>query len=394
MNLPREPHPLVHDRQTSGKLALNLKRNRKQDHTALLDEAAAAFDYASCRDLWWNPEEMSLLHGTAVWDGATDSQRRLLNQLYWVAYYSQIISAEVATIFFNQTAAAGLYGMEDFRIVGDTLDLESSQERAHIAAFKDVSEGTEAELFGRRLFTWPMRGPYAETMIFPDTGRIGSMWKSLQLRAFGLLSSGNAFIASQYLTVRGLRTLNGKMVQERLSRYHSAKDEANRAADSIPSKISYFHFMDESYHFNSSTIIGLEVSRCLPEPTAFEKRVANMGIAGCQRDHGKFSVVVRGLFWHEPATFRSVYELLTSEHFALGRSDALELMRRTFCQDSDGAQAAAALQREARETYKQYVDPLPWLTRQNRDMSVMTRASVDTWLATNRAAMRRFEAVA
>ncbi|MFH7029315.1 MAG: hypothetical protein ACHBN1_28960 [Heteroscytonema crispum UTEX LB 1556] len=41
-----------------------------------------------------------------------------------MAYYSQIISAEIATIFFNQISAAGLYAPEDFRLVCDTLDLE------------------------------------------------------------------------------------------------------------------------------------------------------------------------------------------------------------------------------------------------------------------------------
>ena len=60
-------------------------------------------------------------------------------------------------IYFNQTSAAGLYGLEDFRLVCDTLDLESSQERAHIAAFKTVSEQVEREVFGERVFTSTMR---------------------------------------------------------------------------------------------------------------------------------------------------------------------------------------------------------------------------------------------
>ena len=58
-------------------------------------------------------------------------------------------------------------------------------------------------------------------MIFPDTNKLKDWWKSLQLRSFGLLSSGSAFIASQYFTVRGLRTLNGKMVQHKLSQFYA-----------------------------------------------------------------------------------------------------------------------------------------------------------------------------
>ena len=100
------------------------------------------------------------------------------------------------------------------------LDLESAQERAHINAFKTISDQVEADLFGERVFSWSMRGPYAQTMIFPDTNKLKDWWKSLQLRSFGLLSSGSAFIASQYFTVRGLG-LNGKMVQHKLSQFYA-----------------------------------------------------------------------------------------------------------------------------------------------------------------------------
>ena len=62
--------------------------------------------------------------------------------------------------------------IDDFRLVCDTLDLESSQERAHINAFKTVGEAVEAELFGERVFTYSMRGPFAETVIFTDTNQL------------------------------------------------------------------------------------------------------------------------------------------------------------------------------------------------------------------------------
>ena len=227
---------LVNDTKTYKRLQINYKRNEKQDHTALLDRAAADFDYAACRHEYWNPERFSLCYGTPIWDQASPAQKVLLNQLYWVAYYSQIISAEIATIFYNQTSAAGLYALEDFRLVCDTLDLESSQERAHIAAFKAVSEAVEHELFGRRIFSYAMRGPYDETMVHVDAGALARRWKQLQLRTYGMLSAGNAFIACQYFTVRGLRTLNGKIVQHQLSQYYA--NHPDRDAAPIHSAIS------------------------------------------------------------------------------------------------------------------------------------------------------------
>lgn len=99
---------LLENHKVYRKLEINHTRNKQQDHTQLLDEAAAAFKYEDCKDVYWNPEEFSLLYATPVWEQASQSQKVILNQLYWVAYYSQIISAEIATIFFNQTSAAGL----------------------------------------------------------------------------------------------------------------------------------------------------------------------------------------------------------------------------------------------------------------------------------------------
>ena len=55
---------LSQDVRTVKRLELNYKRNAQQDHTALLDDAAGRFDYATCKDVAWNPERFSLLWGT------------------------------------------------------------------------------------------------------------------------------------------------------------------------------------------------------------------------------------------------------------------------------------------------------------------------------------------
>jgi len=165
----RQSKSLLSDLSTYKKLEFNKKRNEEQDHTAMMDEATKRFCYEDCRNEYWNPEEFSLLHGTPVWEQSSASQRVILNQLYWVAYYAQIVSAEIATIFLNQVSAAGLYTHEDFRIVCDSLDLETKQERAHINAFKTIGEDVEWRLFGERLFTYPMRSLYEQTMVFADS---------------------------------------------------------------------------------------------------------------------------------------------------------------------------------------------------------------------------------
>jgi hypothetical protein len=384
----KAPSPFAEHPKTYKKIALNLKRNHKQDNTDALDALSDRFDYAACADMYWNPEKFSLLYGTPLWYEATAAQRVILNQLYWVGYYSQIISAEIATIFLNQTAAAGLYGIEDFRIVCDTLDFESHQERAHIHAFKTISDATEAAIFGERMFSYPMKNFATETLIFQNTNPFKSAWKKFQLHYFAYLSSSNAFLASQYLTVRGMRTLNGKIVQHQLSQFYDKHpDQANAP---IPAQISYHHFLDESYHFNSSTLIGHEVVKSLKPPTAFEKHVANLAVKGCQRDHYAFNCSVNGIFWYEPAVFETIYKILRSQVFGFSRSEALAMMERCFCQENEGVHEAFNTHQVARESYAQYLADLPFLSPENRDVTLMKQSDIPGYLRTNRRAFARF----
>ncbi|MEL6553720.1 MAG: P-aminobenzoate N-oxygenase AurF [Cyanobacteria bacterium J06621_11] len=366
------------------KVQLNYQRNKKQDHTECLDLAAKAFRYEDCQDRCWQSEKFSLLYGTPLWDQSTDAQRLVLNHLYWVAYYSQIISAEIATIFFNQTSAAGLYAYEGFRSICDMLDLESSQERAHIDAFQTVARQIEDCLFDRPLFSYPMRGPFTETMIFTDANKLQRWWKRLQLSAFGLLSAGNTFLACQYFTVRGLRTLNGKLVQHQLSQFYDGNSSP------IPTQISHYHFMDESFHFNSSTLISQDVICELPGPTAFEKNVANLGIKGCQQDHSTFSVVINGIFWRDSSLYEVVYRLLRSPLFAMTHTEAKSMMVQCFTQPSEGLHQSFQTHQEAMRSYQAYIEPLSYVWRSNHEMSTMAVASIERYLKTQKKALPEF----
>jgi hypothetical protein len=379
---------LIENHQIYRKLQINYTRNQQQDHTKLLDEAAAAFRYEDCKNEYWNPEEFSLLYGTALWEQASPSQRVILNQLYWVAYYSQIISAEIATIYFNQTSAAGLYAQEDFRLVCDMLDLESTQERAHINAFKKISEQVELALFNQRVFTYSMRGPFTETIVFADTNAFKCKWKQIQLQCFGMLSAENTFLACQYFTVRGVRTLNGKLVQHKLSNYYQKHPHPENAP--IPSKISYYHFMDESFHFNSSTILSHEVLKCIKPPTDFESWVANLGVRGCQKDHYHFSAAMNGIFWYDPALYGAIYQVLRSPTFSMSDSEAKEMMRLCFTQESEGLHRSYQTHAEAVESYKVYLASIDYLWKSNREMSMMASNSIAKYLDRQTKAWKSF----
>ncbi|WP_353931566.1 P-aminobenzoate N-oxygenase AurF [Okeanomitos corallinicola TIOX110] len=373
---------------TYRKLQINHTRNKQQDHTTLMNEVVDQFNYEECKHEYWQSEEFSLLYGTPLWEQSSPYQKTILNHLYWVAYYSQIVSAEIATIYFNQTSATGLYAHEDFRLICDTLDLESAQERAHIHAFRTISKETELALFGKEIFTYPMRTPFVETMVYADTNFLKTWWKKIQLQYFGLISASNTFLACQYFTVRGVRTLNGKLVQHKLSNFY--QKNPNKETAPIPAKVSYYHFMDESFHFNSSTIISHDVITCLAPPTKFESLVANLGVLGCQKDHFHFSAAINGIFWYDPALYGKIYQVLISPIFNMNDHDAKEMMRRCFTEESEGLHRSFATHQEARNSYQVYVEKLDYLWLKNREMSLMEGNSIDRYLAIQRKEFRKF----
>lgn len=382
---------LLDDVKTSKRIEFALKKSKELDQTANMDLAARNFDLNACRSEYWNPEVFSLLWGTWIWDQSSPSQRVFLNQLYWVAYYSQIISAEIATIFFNQTSAASLYGVEDFRIVCDTLDLESAQERAHINAFKKVSEDFEFSNFGARVFTYPMRTPFVRTMMYSDLGSMKAWMRKQQLRAYSLLSANSPFIGCQYFTVRGLRTLNGKIIQHQLSKHYSSS--VNQEIAPVPSKISYYHFMDESFHFNTSSVISHDVVNSLAAPNPFESKIANMTLWGCQKDHYHFSTAINGIFWYDPALFSKVYTILRSPNFSFSHRDALSAIEKSFCFESDGSNASAATHGQAVDSYRAYLEDFKHVSRVNKDQKLMSKNNLAKHLATNRRAFAKFSKI-
>ena len=376
------------EQTTYRKLRINHTRNKKQDHTTLMNEVVDKFNYEKCKHEYWQSEEFSLLYGTPLWSQSTPSQKIILNHLYWVAYYSQIISAEIATIYFNQTSATGLYAHEDFRLICDILDLESAQERTHIHAFRNLSQQIEQALFGKPIFTYPMRTPFTETMVYADTNALKTWWKKIQLQYFGLISADNTFLACQYFTVRGIRTLNGKLIQHKLSNFYQKHLHQENAP--IPAKVSYYHFMDESFHFNSSTIISHDVIKCLPSPTKFESLVANLGVWGCQKDHLHFSAAINGIFWYDPALYGKVYQVLRSPIFNLSDRDAKEMMKLCFTQESEGLYRSFATHQEAVNSYQVYLESLDYLWLKNREMSLMRCSSVERYLEIQKREFGKF----
>ena len=203
-----------------------------------------------------------------------------------------------------------------------------------------------------------------------------------------MLSSDNAFIACQYFAVRGVRTLNGKLVQHRLSQYYF--DHSDQENAPIPAKISYHHFMDESYHFNSSRILSHDILKILKPPTKFERWVINHGLRGAQHDHYNFSTAINGIFWYDPALFPAVHNLFLSPVFGMDAKEAKKFMLLCFGEESEGLHESFKTHQTALESYKSYVADLDHLDGVNKEMKIMSQNSVSKHLSVNRRALGSF----
>ena len=187
---------------------------------------------------------------------------------------------------------------------------------------------------------------------------------------------------------RGVRTLNGKLIQHQLSQFYSKSP--NKAAAPIPSRISYCHFLDESFHFNSSTIISHDVLRSLPPPTKFERWVANLTLRGTQQDHFNFSTAINGLFWYDPALYPKIYKILRSPVFDMQPDEAKAMMWDCFTSESEGLRQSARSREIAMNSYKEYLAGIDYVDRANKEMALMARNSTQQHLDANRRELKKF----
>ncbi|NET17437.1 MAG: hypothetical protein F6K08_33760 [Okeania sp. SIO1H6] len=119
--------------------------------------------------------------------------------------------------------------------------------------------------------------------------------------------------------------------------------------------------------------------------------VANLGIRGCQKDHYYFSVAINGIFWYDPALYSAIYQVLTSNIFAMDSREAKEIMGACFTTESEGLYRSYNTHQEAVESYKVYIESLDYIWPSNREMSLMSSNSIDKYLAVQKRLFSKWE---
>lgn len=422
------------------------RNNTESDYTEKIEALTKRFDYASNSQHYWGPPEFSTLYGTPLYDEASSSQKLALNHLYWVGQYIHTSASEANTMLYNQVTAGVFTHIKGYETLCEELDLETSQERYHVRAFQRVGYQTKLSLMGKEsLGNAFQKNSHKKTALsaqpllhFLSSLRQNSSWEAFQEQTFrkinqvmfkgqahyystfleekgsqsipttagGLagvtaspslfkfftLSWGSSpFLAAQYYSARMIANMSLKAYEHNYFKYFRDLDKQGEFIP-VPTAISYYHMLDESFHTTMSQVISQEVYKDFAKPTAYEKFLANTIIYLTQKG------LLGGLSGGIPATFRndasfmlSFYRLLRSPLFDMSPSDAMHWMDKCLCREHEGFHANFQHHQRLLSDFRRFFSKLDYLSPVNREMQIMADGgSIEKAIRQNVKAFKQF----
>lgn len=423
------------------------QNNQESDYTEKMESLGKGFDYERDRHHFWGDRELSTLHGTPLYEQASQSQKLALNHLYWVGQYQHTASAESNTMLYNQVTSGVFENISGYETLCQELDFETEQERYHINTFHRIGYKTKLALFGKESLGNPLhkklngqkpvaltQQPHGLKKWLPQR----SQWEAFQEASFRkftqLMHSGKGSLYSQFLKHKGeesiptatgglagltaspaafkLLTLNWGSSPFMAAQYYSARMIANmslktyeyryhkqfrdleKTGEFIPTPIavSYYHLLDESFHTTMSQLIAQEVYHDFPAPTAYEQMLSNSIMYFLQKG------LLGGLSAGLPATFRddepfmpAFYRLLTSPVFNFSDQEALDWMERCLCTEHEGFHVNLKYHHILLTDLRRFFDRLTYLWPVNREMRIMAQGgSIERAIAKNTQSFQQF----
>ncbi|NJM99994.1 MAG: hypothetical protein HC800_25210 [Phormidesmis sp. RL_2_1] len=414
--------------------------NCDSDYTEKISELTRCFNYRQNQDYFWSDPQHSLLYGTPLYAEATLAQRLALNHLSWFANYNYISNSETETVMYNQVTGSVFESLGGYELLTKELAMETKQEYEHIKAFRKVGLMSATALIGRTglnaLLKWntykltlghdklptyqyyglrslaksvggqghrPHYSRYLEgiekshdfILKAPTVGMLGrSIGPSLPWQSFYSFSwgTGSPFMACQFYTVRMIANLYLKNMEHAIARY--AKRLENAAAYvPAPTAISRYHFLDEAFHTTISKLLARDLYKLFPQPTAYEKLIANSVIYKMQTGTlGGLSAVLTHRYFPDDFTlFELLYQLFQSSVFGFTEAEAKHWMARCFCQEHDGLHLAASNRQRLLKALQDFFVDVDYLKAVNRHMGAMAdRGEISAALAQNQKTFAQF----
>lgn len=432
---PSEMHGKRHLKLTE----INYRNNADSNYTEKIKELGKSFNYSSHSNDYWSEPELSTLYGTPIYEAASPSQKLALNHLYWSGQYTQVATDEAGAVVYNQLTAGVFSTIDGYETLCQELDLETDQERNHLRAFQTIGYKTKLALLGKTILMNPLYGkkldkprftfslPSLQVLPFQDSTlrfvtntmlnnkadcyspylrKIDKEGKSIPapggsifvpsgsqaLLKFFILNWGSSpFVACQYYGSRFIANMMLKNYEYGYARYFKELKGKGKSIPA-PTAVSYYHFLDESFHTTTSQLIARDMSKDFSKPTAYEKFVANLGLYMSQRD------VVSGISAGIPAVFRDdaalllvYYRLLRSPVFDMSVQEALHWMERCLCEEHEGFHVNVKRHQRLLSSLRNFFDGLDFLWPVNREMSLMASGgAIDKAIQRNVKAFKQF----
>lgn len=365
------------------------KNNKESCFTESMEKLQKSFDYESNANSNWTYPELSLLYGTPIYEAASEAQKRSLNHIYWVCFYNYVMGGEITTMVANQICCGAFYPLGGYEVVCHSLDLETSQERTHVTAFRNIGRVTEIALFGEPIFERPMPNYLDASHTSPQAKGRGVLSR-VPLMSLQSILGQSPFVASQYFAARGLRNIQAKVKEYQHSAYGKTLENAGKPVP-VPTLISHNHCFDEGYHTATSKFISHEIYQDFKPPTAFEKLTVNAMVRSIQFSMNELSITVPGIFTKDDQYFSTIYKMLQKPLFGMSSRDALEAMEKSYCYEHEGYHVAAKYHQRALIKNIEFVEDLDHLASFNRELRIMSMASIDKAVKANTVAFRSFQ---
>jgi len=365
--------------------------------------------------------------------------------------YSKVPTDEASTMMFNQITASVFSTLGGFEKLCQELDLETKQESYHIHAFQKISRLTKKALLGKKFIQFSQRmnkGFYKKKVknwqqlnLSTINPGISNLFDSLPYQALRYInkvmleSKGNhpskylkelekkneflhvptdgvlrqfpfrrltmqlltlsfgtsPFLASHYYA---LRLVANMMLKNWEYNYVLYFRNLKKNAEFIPTptSISYFHFLDESFHTTISKTIAQDMYKFFPKPTAYERFVANISLYLMQLNLKGISGVIPYRFIEDDLGLMFFfYQLLQTSLFDMSASEALYWLEKCFCQEHDGFHMTSNYHQHFLPSLRQLFDRIEYLWPVNNEMRLMASAdNIDKAIQSNIKAFKQF----
>lgn len=429
--------------------AINYQRNCDSDFTERIKLLDKGFDYDLNSRHFWGDPELSLLYGTPLYQQASNAQKRALSHLYWATQYNQTAATEANAVLYNQVTAGVFTAFQDYGSLCQELDLETAQERDHIHAFHNIGYKTKKALLGKAAFSAPARSPKSnigpkhlpkrrspftfrwqssplsgfqayilrfatnrvllrqqshcysqylqqldsqgEAIPAQTTGLLGQLAPRPFLQFLTLSCGSSPFMACVFYATRFMANMLIKNYEYRYSKYCRGLEKQGEFIPD-PIAVSHLHLLDEAFHTTTSQLIAQDFYRDFPQPSAYEKFLANLVIYRAQ------VVGFSGLSGTMPAIFRgdatflpSLDRLLQSPVFSMSSEASRHWLRQCLCHEHDGFHLTLKYHQRLLNDLRRFYEPMDYLWPVNRDLRVMAAGgSIERAIAANTKAFESF----